>query len=63
MVTIFLLKVSKVHNSIKNIDGITVLNPCISFDHALYLFQVSQNISDLFQSYLHDFPVKIFEWT
>ena len=39
--TISLLKFSKGHNSIKNVDGVTPLNLCISSDDALYLYQLS----------------------
>ena len=42
-ISMFLLKFSKEHNSIKNVGGVTSLNICTSFDYALYSYQVSQN--------------------
>ena len=38
---IFIGKISKGHNSVKNIDGVTVLFLCISSDDGLYLYKVS----------------------
>ena len=38
---ISILKISKGNNSAKNVGGVTVVNPCMSSDHALYLCQVS----------------------
>ena len=43
-ISIFLLKFSKGHNSIKNVGGVTILNPCTSFDYALYLYKFRKNI-------------------
>ena len=34
-------KISKGNNSAKNVGGVTVLNFCMSSDHALHLYQVS----------------------
>ena len=39
--TIFKGKISKGHNSVKNVDGVTVLALCISSDGGLYLYKVS----------------------
>ena len=38
---IFIGKISKGHNSIKNVGAVTVLFLCISSDDALYLYIVS----------------------
>ena len=38
---IFMIKFSKGHNSIKNVDGVKVLILCTSSDAALYLYKVS----------------------
>ena len=37
---IFITKISKEHNSIKNVCGITVLFLCILSDGGLYLYKV-----------------------
>ena len=37
---IFIGKFSKGHNSVKNVDGVTVLFLCISSDRDLYLYKV-----------------------
>ena len=37
----FCTKISKEHNSVKNVGGVTVLLLSISHDGALYLYQVS----------------------
>ena len=34
-------EIFKGHNSVKNVDGVMVLVVCMSFDGALYLYQVS----------------------
>ena len=34
-------KITKENNSTKNVDGVTVVNLCMSSGHALYLCQVS----------------------
>ena len=39
--TVFIRKISKGHNSVKNVGGVTVLVFCISSDDGLYLYQVS----------------------
>ena len=39
--TIFIAKISKGHNSVKNVDGVTVLFLCISSDGGLYFYKVS----------------------
>ena len=38
---IFLRKISKGHNSIKNVGGVSVLVLCTSSDDGLFLYQVS----------------------
>ena len=38
--TIFIRKISKGHNSVKNVGGVSVLVLCISSDDGLYLYQV-----------------------
>ena len=42
---------TKGHNSVKTVDGLKVLNLCISSDDALYLYQVSRKYLKEFQSY------------
>ena len=37
----FIRKISKGHNSVKNVGGVKVLVLCISSDDDLYLYQVS----------------------
>ena len=37
---IFILKFTKGHNSVKTVNGVTVLIFCILSDDALYLYQV-----------------------
>ena len=37
---IFLGKISKAHNSVKNVGGVSVLVLCTSTDDGLYLYQV-----------------------
>ena len=39
---IFKLKITKGHNSFKIFSPVMVLTHCILSDHALYLYQVSQ---------------------
>ena len=39
--TIFIRKISKGHNSVKNVGGVSVLVLCTSSDDVLYLYQVS----------------------
>ena len=39
--TISILKITKGNNSAQNVGGVTVVNLCTSFGHALYLCQVS----------------------
>ena len=39
--TIFIAKISKGHNSVKNVGGDTVLVPCTSSDEGLYFYIVS----------------------
>ena len=36
---ISILKITKGNNSTKNVGGVTVLNLCMSFGHALYLYK------------------------
>ena len=38
---IFIRKISKGHNSVKNVGGMSVLVVCTSSDDGLYLYQVS----------------------
>ena len=38
---IFIGKISKGHNSIENVDGVTVFFLCTSHDDGLYLYKVS----------------------
>ena len=38
---IFIGKISKGHNSVKNVGGVTVLFCCTSSDGGLYLYKVS----------------------
>ena len=38
---IFIAKISKGHNSVKNVGGVSVLVLCTSPDDGLYLYQVS----------------------
>ena len=45
---------TKGHNSEKTVDGVMVLNLCISPDDALYLYQVSRKYLKGFQSYQED---------
>ena len=45
------LQFTKGHNSLKTVDGIMVLNLCISSDDGLYLYQVSRKCLKGFQSY------------
>ena len=40
--TIFLLKCSKEHSSVRSVDGLAVLVLCILPDGALYLYRVSR---------------------
>ena len=42
---------TKGHNSVKTVDGIIVLNLCISSDDTLYLHQASRKYLNGFQSY------------
>ena len=39
--TISIQNITKGNNSAKNVGGVTVVNPCMSSGHALYLCQVS----------------------
>ena len=45
---------TKGHNSVKTVDGVMVLNLCISSDNALYLYQVSRKYLKGSQSYQKD---------
>ena len=42
---------TKGHNSVKNVDGVMVVNLFVSSDYALYLYQVSRKYLKGFQSY------------
>ena len=35
-----ILKITKGNNSAKNLGGVTIVNICMSFGHALYCYQV-----------------------
>ena len=35
-----MLKITKGNNSTKNVDGVTIVNLCMSSGHALYFYQV-----------------------
>ena len=48
--TISILKISKGNNSTKNVGEVTVVNLCMSSDHALHLCQVSWNYLERYQS-------------
>ena len=52
--TISILKITKGDIFTKNVDGATVVNLCMSSDHALYLCQVSWNNLEWYQSYRVD---------
>ena len=56
--TISILKISKGNNSAKNVGGVTVVNLCTSSDHGLYLYQVSWNYLERYQSYGPDTNVQ-----
>ena len=45
------MKNSKGNNSAKNAGGVTVVNLCMSSDHALHLCQVSRKYLERYQSY------------
>ena len=47
-------KISKGHNSIKNVGGVTVLVLCTSSDDGLYLYKVSCKYTAWYQSYRAD---------
>ena len=49
MDTISILIITMGHNSVILVQGVTVLVLCISSDHGLYLYQVSQNILNGFR--------------
>ena len=38
---IFIAKISKGHNSVKNVNGVTILFLCTSSDGGLYFYKVS----------------------
>ena len=38
--TLSILKITKGNNSAKNVGGVTIVNICMSFGHALYFYQV-----------------------
>ena len=54
MDTISILKITKGNNSAKNVDGVTVVNLCMSSGHALYFYQVLCNYLERYQSYRAD---------
>ena len=47
-------KISKGHNSVKNVDGVIVLVLCTSSDDGLYLYKVSENILNCIKLYRAD---------
>ena len=49
--TISIRKISKGHNSVKNVGGVSVLALCTSSDDRLYLYQVSWKYLERYQSY------------
>ena len=52
--TISILKISKGHNSAKNVGGVTVVYLCTSSGHALYFYHVLRNYLKRYQSYRAD---------
>ena len=52
--TISILKITKGNNSTKNASGATVVNLCMSSDHALYFYQILWNYLKRYQSYSVD---------
>ena len=54
MSTIFIRKITKGNNSAKNAGGATVVNLCMSSDHALYFYQSLRNYLKRYQSYRVD---------
>ena len=52
--TISILKITKRNNATKNVDGVTVVNLCMSSGHALYLYQLFWNYLERYQSYRVD---------
>ena len=44
------MKITKGNNSAKNVGGVTVVNLCSSFGHALYFYQVLWNYLKRYQS-------------
>ena len=54
MDTISILKFTKGNNSAKNVGGVAGVNLCTSSGHALYLYQVSWNYLEQYQSYRVD---------
>ena len=52
--TISILKITKGNNSAKNVGGVTVVDLCTSSGHALYLWQLSWNYLERYQSYRAD---------
>ena len=52
--TISILKNTKGNNSAKNVGGVTVVDLCTSFGHALYFYQVLWNYLERYQSYRAD---------
>ena len=56
--TISKMKIPKGNNSAKNVGGVTDVNLCTSSDHGLYLYQVSWNYLERYQSYGPDTNVQ-----
>ena len=48
---IFIRKISKGHNFVKNEGGVPILVLCTSSDDALYLYKVSRKYLERYQSY------------
>ena len=47
----FKRKIAKGHNLVKNVDRVIFLHFCISSDHVLYLYKVSEKYLKGFKSY------------
>ena len=52
--TISLLKITKGNNSVKKVEGVTILYLCMSSGHALYFYEVLWNYLERYQSYRED---------
>ena len=52
--TISIMKITKGNKSAKNVGGVTIVNICTLFGHALYFYQVLWNYHEWYQSYRAD---------